>query len=736
MFGRVDLSGLPPEVATAAVTAAASRLQASLDLARGPLCRVCLFDLGEGREQRLLWIVHHLAVDVLSWRFLLEDLEVLYRTGGGAAALPAKTTSFRAWAERLRERARDEERSRERDHWLDAAWRRVPPLPVDAPGASRAWGRARAEVRWLEPEVAGALLHELPGAARVQVRDLLLAALADAVRAWTGEPRVVVDLEGHGREAGADDVDLSRTVGWFTSIYPVLLDLEGVGTEPAATLRAVKEGLRRVPGNGFVYGLLRYLGEASLQEELASLPRAEILFLYTRHGGQPEGALAAPAPESAGPARSPRVERSHLLEIAAGFEGERLRVEWTWSPDALGPEVVPRLMKRFEEALRGLVEICRRAAAAAITPSDFPLAELDVPEIETLHARYRGVADVVALSPVQEGLLFHTLYQPGSGVYVTHAHWTLRGDLDVAALRKAWQHVVDRHPALRSAFAWERLRRPVQVILREVDVAWREHDWRHAGAREERFEALLRADRAEGFQVDRPPLMRLHLLWLENDLHRLVWTFHHLALDGWSVHLIFREVVACYGAFRRGGRPPLAEARSYRDYIAWLKGRDLSRAESFWRRALDGWRRPVPLPGALEQAPPETPVEGSRVRRSLALAPETGDALRALARAHRLTLNSVAQGAWGLLLAAHADSRRDVVFGTVTSGRPESLQGVESMVGVFINTLPVRLAVDPAAVLIEWLRDLQERQVEMREFEYTPLVEIQGWTKVPRGQPL
>jgi non-ribosomal peptide synthase protein (TIGR01720 family) len=751
VFSRIDLSALPPGERPAAITAAATWLQASFDLERGPLCRVALLELGEG-PQRLMWTIHHLAVDVVSWRILLHDLQTLYGSTAGSASpvgvLPAKTTSYLEWAERLRDHARSAELLREAERWLEQPWHRVRPLPLDHPEGRNTWASAHTETQVFAPESTRALLLDIPSTARVQVNHLLLTALAQAFRAWTGEPRLLVDLEGHGREAIFEDVDLSRTVGWFTSIYPVLFDLEAAGLSPGEELTTVKEQLLGLPNHGFGYGLLRYLSEGVVATRFTRLPRAEVIFLYTGHAEEEASpSLYSPAPEPFGSNQSPFSMRRHLLDVTVDIEGDRLRVHWTYSRNLWEAGVIQALMKAYEDALQGLIRHCL-AGTPGLSPADFPLAELTRAELGELETRFAGdammegesgrdqIADIYPLSPVQEGLLFHTLYEPGSGVYVTHAHWTFRGDLDTAALLRAWRHVVERHTILRTAFAWERLRRPLQVVLRTVDLPWEEHDWRGLGTQGERFEALLRADRIRGFQVEHPPLTRLHLLRMDDGVHGLVWAFHHLLIDGWAVHLIFGEVIACYAAFRRGLEPPLEAARPYRDYVAWLRRQDLARAEAFWRRTLAGFSQPTPLPGALERPAGEVPSEVVRVRRSLALPPEAAAALLALGRGYQLTLHSLVQGAWALVLASHARGSLDVVFGTVTSGRPESLEGAESMVGLFINTLPVRLRIETGMPLVSWLRQLQEQQAEMREFEYSPLVEVHGWTQIPRGQPL
>lgn len=348
----------------------------------------------------------------------------------------------------------------------------------------------------------------------------------------------------------------------------------------------------------------------------------------------------------------------------------------------------------------------------------------------------KNVEDIYPLSPVQQGMLFHALYAPQAGMYLEQKFCTLHGDLHVAAFQNAWQWVVERHPVLRTAFLWQDLEEPLQVVRQRLKLSWEQQDWRGLGPDEqhERLQALLQADRARGMDLSRAPLMRLALCRLAEDAYQFVWTHHHILLDGWSLPLLFKEVMACYEAFCQGQEVHLPRSRPYRDYIAWLQRQDLSRAEAFWREELRGFTTPTALgldrhTGSL---PDQEEVYGER-QVVVPLADMT--ALQALARQHRLTMNTVAQGAWGLLLN-HYSRDNDVVFGATVSGRPAELPGVESMVGLFINTLPVRVQKEPEAPLFPWLTRLQARQVEMRQYEYSPLAQVQGWSAVPRGRPL
>jgi len=344
---------------------------------------------------------------------------------------------------------------------------------------------------------------------------------------------------------------------------------------------------------------------------------------------------------------------------------------------------------------------------------------------------------VYELSPMQQAMLFHTLYAPGSGVYVLQMSLRVTGRLDVAAFERAWQHVVDRQAILRTAFFWEDLEKPLQVVHRSIELRVTRESWRDLDPAEQRvrLERWLEDDREQGFDLSEAPLMRLALIELDEDTHQLVWTLHHLLVDGWSQGRLLRELFTCYAAFAAGREPLLEPPGRFRDYIAWLQRQDLGEAESFWRQSLAGFTSPTLL------APPNgTPGRNGTSfrearRRDLRLSPQTSAALREVARRHRLTLNTLVQGAWALLLAQET-GREDVVFGTTVAGRPAELPGVESIVGLFINTLPLRAAVRPEQRLPDWLAGLQQRQVEARRYEHAPLVEVQRWSELPAGTPL
>jgi amino acid adenylation domain-containing protein/non-ribosomal peptide synthase protein (TIGR01720 family) len=732
-FTAIDLASLPPERRRTTLETAAAWLQASLDLGTGPLFRTALFNVGSGEPARLLLIAHHLIVDGVSWRILLDDVQEIcaaLATGREPAPLP-RTASFRRWAETLDATARRGELDGELVYWeaLAAATRPERLLPLDDPAAPALEGSSgEPVVVELGAEATATLLQEAPRLLRARLDEVLLAALSLGLASRRDDRRVLVDLEAHGREALAD-LDLTRTVGWFTSLFPVELALED---EPGAALRAVKEHLRAVPRGGAGFGALRWLAAPEIRGRMSTLPRAEIVFNYLGQLDRVTAGGLARAPESPGPDRAPEQARRHLLEITASVAGGRLRVEWRFDR-RLRRETVEKLAEAFRAALVQLMELAQGAEAAAWTASDFPLAGMDSRVLAAvLDVAGSNLEDIYPLTPVQQGILFHSLYEPGSGIYFEQFAYGLRGALDGEAFAAAWWSAFERHPALRTSFLWRGLERPLQVVSRRAGDPLERLDWRGLpeGEAERRWENLLATDAARGFELDRPPLSRLVLVRLADEAWRLLWSYHHLLLDGWSQMRVLSEVLAGYQAAVEKRPAVLPVPRRYRDHVEWLNRQDLAAAESWWRETLRGFEEPTPLP--LE---PPSGVAGDRHESRFRLSAEVTAELVAAARRHQLTPAILLHGAWALLLGRYS-GQEDLVYGAVVSGREHGVPGIADMVGLFINTLPVRVSLRSSEPFVARLCALQEWQSEMRRHEHTPLVEIQGWSEVPRGSRL
>ncbi|MGE5659086.1 MAG: amino acid adenylation domain-containing protein [Actinomycetota bacterium] len=373
LFSSIDLSSLPPEERETAFQTAAAQLQASLNLSEGPLLRAALFNLGKSQPNRLLLAIHHLVVDAVSWRVLIEDFQTAYGQlrRSETVALPPKTTSFKQWAERLHEWARSPELQAELDYWLALSRQPISRLPVDYPNAANRVASEKIVSVALSAEETKTLLQEVPAAYRTQINDVLLTALGQAFERWTGNNTLLLDLEGHGREDIFEGVNLSRTVGWFTAVFPVLLKLEKAA-DLGATIKSVKELLRSVPNRGLGWGVLRYLNE-NTAEKLLHFPQAEVSFNYL---GQfdpllSESPLFRLSSEPLGPIRSLLGNRRYLLEINGFITSGKLQLDWTYSTHIHRQETIENLATSFIELLRPLIQHCQSPDAGGCTPSDF-----------------------------------------------------------------------------------------------------------------------------------------------------------------------------------------------------------------------------------------------------------------------------------------------------------------------------------------------------------------------------
>ena len=735
-----DLSHVPADQLSAQITDYCNQVQASLDLQSGPLLAAALIKL-PNQEFRLLLVLHHLVVDGVSWRILLEDFNLALDQlhARKEVALGYKTTSYKQWVEALRDSVELGHLNGEFDYWCEITGQDKPKLPFDAESLDTA-PRDSAEPNisthsiWLSESFTQSLLRDVNRAYRTEINDILLTALSRTVSDWSGNVDTLLDLEGHGREIFSEKIDLSRTVGWFTSVYPVRLRYEN-GRSIQDNLRSVKEQLRHIPGRGFGFGALRYLGTEVQQQALADAPKADIVFNYL---GQFNSILEGSqrftlASEQRGREHSPLSEDPHPLSINSHIVGDKLQIDWIYSAE-FSAETITKLARQYVAALEQIIDHCTQPGVFGYTPSDFPLARLDQSQLDRLLGVERNIESMYPLSPMQEGMLFHSLFDNDHGVYFEQLSVEVLGSADRELLKKAWVRVVNRHPALRSSFVWQEIDRPLQIVYNQVEMEISEVDWRHIDTSLEstRLDAWLEKDRQRGFDFEKPGLMRLAWLELPGNRSRLIWSFHHIVLDGWSLPLVMGEVFQTYGMLVKGEDPVLPPAGSYGEFISYLEQVDKGDALQFWKLYLSEFEAATPLPN-------KKAVVGSTekifLEQVLKLSENFSGRLQQFARDQHVTLNTVIQAAWGVLLARYS-SENDVVFGTTVSGRPADLPNVENIVGLFINTLPLRISLDDDTTIAPLLQRMQEDQVDLRRFEFTPLVDIHRYSEVPGDQSL
>ncbi|WP_275410771.1 non-ribosomal peptide synthetase [Sinosporangium siamense] len=691
-----------------------------LDPAAGVMAQIVWIVDAPGQEARLAVAVHHLAVDGVSWHILLPDLRAACesRQAGREQDLEPVPTSFRRWARLLAGQAT--ERAGELEAWRSILADTDSPLGtrVPVPGRDTA-ATARRDSWTVSGPEAATLVDTVTAAFHCGVHEVLLAAFAGAVALVRGAA-VTVEVEGHGRRP-VGEADLSRTLGWFTSVHPVRLDATGIdhgearagGPAAGRLLKTVKEQVRAFPGDGLGFGLLRHLNPETAPV-LAALPRPRVAFNYMGRSSaavgragmwQPVGAIGGNAHQD--------MPLRHVLEVGAavqdGVDGPAMQLTLTWAGELLEEPEARALGQAWLNVLSGIAAHAAAPGAGGYTPSDFALVELTQAEVDEVSGP--ALADIWPLSPLQEGLLFHAAYDAtGRDVYESQRVLDLIGPLDADRMRAAWESVLARHDALRASFHQLGSGTAVQAVADRVELPWRTAD---AGSAAE-AELAAAGELTERFDLSRAPLLRLLLIRLDERWHRLVVTSHHIIADGWSLPVLFGEVKAFYED------PPAARsAVSYREYLEWLDRQDAEAARAAWRDELADLDEPTRVSAGETATVAERP---ERVRYEL-----TGELSRAvtgLAQAQGVTVNTVLQAAWALVLA-RLTRRTDVVFGMTTAGRPAELPAVERMVGLFINMVPVRVRLRGTSTIARLLTELRERQVALMQHQHLGLAEIQ-----------
>jgi amino acid adenylation domain-containing protein/non-ribosomal peptide synthase protein (TIGR01720 family) len=699
------------------------------------------------KDYRLLLMVHHLAVDGVSWRILLSDLAAGWKamSHGVEPVLEPVATPFRRWAEYLAERGGKQALLSELGHWENAlsgaqllAGRQLDSVKDTIASA----GNLRVS---LPVELTTALLTDVLKAFHAQINDVLLAALALASLQWrslrgaTGanDRSITIALEGHGREPMDSGLDLSRTVGWFTSVYPVRLDLQGIDLDAALTgqmaagraLKLAKDQLRTIPAHGLNYGLLRYSDAAA--DQLSALPGPQLAFNYLGRFTVQEGANWLPVGNDAGFAGGADAEMPllHMVEIDAvvadGSDGARLTANFGWATNHLEENDVRTLASFWQSALESISQQAQQHDTAGHSASDFPLIHLSLDEVEKVEAVFPTLVDILPLTPLQEGLLFHSLLQTGNDdVYAVQTNLEFTGEMHAERLRQAMEVLLMRYANLRVSIYGEGLSQPVQVVPATVDLPWCEVDLSALSEDDQKLRRaeILAAERAQGFTFSAGPLLRFVLIRLEAERHLLVFTNHHLILDGWSTPVLISEMLELYSNGLAADALP--RVRPYTDYLTWLVAQDRSSALEVWKDYLQGVEGPTIVASPLREQPESKGLPATWQRD---LPAELTSALNSMARSHNLTLNAVLQGLWAMLLA-RLNNLDDVLFGITVSGRTPDLAGTDQMVGLFINTVPLRVRFDSGERVVDVLARIQASQSAMLNVYHLGLSEIQRAT--------
>jgi len=698
-----------------------------LDLTNGPLVWAVLADLGPAMGQRLAILVHHLVFDWISSRILIEDLQSIYQRleADMVPALPPKTTSWQHWSRRLAEHADAEITRAESDWWAEQARLPGARLPVDRPEAPNTEKSAIGILVSLNEGETRALLQEVPEVYNTRINDLLLTALLRTVAEVTGTWSLRIALEGHGREELFDDVDFSRTIGWFTTLFPVVMHIDEDTAEMGAAIKAVKEQLRAIPRNGIGYGLSRYAAASPRDDIEPEHPQISFNYLGQIDNTGGEEGLLEVSGEKVGPEHAPDDTRSHEIEIVGVVFDGKLHLMWRAGGARFEEQRVRDWAEHHLNALRAVIDHCRSPEAGGRTPSDFPTVPLTQSRVDALMARFPDLETVYPTLPLVSGMLFHASMDRTSFAYRQQFDYPVSAGMDRGIMRKAIETVLARHQILRACYP--ETPEGFLTVIRDAPIyEWEEIEPESREALEAHKQAIL----TRPHTLDEKPFQVFTLATVDG-ADRLIWSFHHVSVDGWSAAHVFNEIGQLYEAMRQHLEVELPEPIPYARYMRWFVDQDPAEAERYWRDYLAGFEEPTLIA-------PSHETERESIRHKLTkleLSQETTERLEETARSLSVTTNILLNAAWALVLSHYLD-RDDVAFGVTVSGRPGELDGIESLVGCLINTLPLRVRMRREQTVAEWVTELREQTMQGRAYEYATLPEIQRLSEVPAGQSL
>jgi amino acid adenylation domain-containing protein/non-ribosomal peptide synthase protein (TIGR01720 family) len=732
-----DISALSEANLSKKVTERAAYYQKTLAIEKGIVFQAVWMKMPDSEtHNRLLLIAHHLVVDGVSWRIILEDLETLIsaHNSNQVSEIGPKTTSYRQWAEALVKYGQTPEIKAQKTYW-DNACSLHTALPTDFETLEALLvEHLSIHAVNINASLTEQLLQQVPKAYQTEINDILLTSLVLTITNWTKASALRIGLEGHGRESFDDEINTSRTVGWFTTLYPVLLECDS--KNPGNLIKSVKEQLRQIPNKGLGYGILKYLQKESV---LQSDNPWDLVFNYFGQldGVAKKGNWLTGAKESTGLNSDSENEIQDKLTINSRVQNGKLSLSWTFSQLHFKKETIEQLASKYIENLEALIQHCVNVQEIQKTPSDYGLQSVvNYREFDAFlqqqwgdDSLYSQIESVYPLSALQQGMLFHSLYDENGHAYMERFSWELQ-NINQAYFEQSWELVLQNHSILRSVFFQGVFKIPVQAVFKKVPLPIQWLDYRHL-SEEDQIKAIKTFetnDSALPFDFESAPLMRIAVIRISDQRYKMFWTSHHILFDGWSIPVLTDEFLSIYQSLQN--QIPLGESKVdyYEDYIRYIAQKNKWKEQDFWQTFLRDVEEPTLLPW-IHNSSMRNKGEGRYESKSIKINSSLTQQAQLFAQGKRITMNTLIQGVWSKLLH-HFTGNTTVVYGVVVSGRPDDLINVEKKVGLFINTLPHRTNFSAEISIQDYLQTIQDEQLKAREYQYSSLSEIQSFTSV------
>ena len=685
----------------------AQHIQGQFDLEKGPLLGVAYFYEDKTFQPiTLLIVIHHLLVDGVSWRIILAHLISIYNSYiNNEEPVTIPITPFSVWAKTLS--IEGTRWTNQNNYWLEAI-KEYYPLPVDiSSGINKEQETASFELT-LDSETTRFLLGPIHHLYQTKINDILLAVLLKIFTSWTKKNTLIFHLESHGRQ-DIQNLNIINTTGWFTSLFPVSLTLHGESWNEI--LNSVKSQLSLIPMQGIGYGILRFLAEPHLEirKSLENSKDPELCFNYW---GQFENILNQNPYFEFGELSllaGPKNQRTHLINVDCIVRNNQLHIIWTYSKKLYFSHTIKFLAENYKTCLLDLIHFCKE------TYKKMKIGDNNI-------SSHLNIEEIYPLTTTQQGILYQQL-RSQSDCYEIQTYSTINEILHLNSFQEAAQELIKRHTILRSSINWLDFDTPHQLVHRHVDLFWTFHDlnFLDKNLQEQEFIKLLIQDREKRIDLSVAPLLRISLVKFSNQNYRLIWRCHHIILDGWSLAILRNELEQLYCTYSTQKINNLPAAYPFSQYVNWINQQDWSAGKIFWSQYLKGYTETYEVP-IMDSEGTKKPYLPQFCE--IDLSNELSDCLREFTRSHKISLNIFFQGLWGILLYKYHQSN-DIIFGITSSGRSIPFSEVEKRVGLFINTIPLRIKFYEGLNINDYLHELLNNFTNLLHYDNTPLTIIQ-----------
>lgn len=726
-----DFRGVADEVA--AMKEHGAKLQSSFKLETGPLLKIGHYRMSDG--DRLVFIAHHLIIDGVSWRILLEDFSNTFEqlSNKSEVKLPLKTDSYKQWSSSLKKYAKNAKASEKITYWETIANQEIKPIAVDFKKETT------NEIKYnqfcsfeISEKITDVLQTKVHKAYNTEINDVLLASLGLAIHDVFGINKTVLSMEGHGRDEIIEGIDVSRTMGWFTSVYPVIIDMTDVQTNTEALVN-VKESLRKIPNKGVGYGILKHT-----IKDFKQVTKASIVFNYLgdfgEKAGNKETSVFEYSSETIGQNSDVNNTDEAILNIYGILSSGKLRMYIDYDDSLFKTETIQTLADAYEKQLTELI-VSASKEETHVTPSDLTYKDISAKQLSKINSD-NTVEDIYELAPLQLGIYYHTLQDAISAVYFEQTAYRIHyqnGNIDM--FQKAFNALVEKYAVLRTSFTNDYGATPFQIVHKKVesDFSSEKLDLSIIKDQESYIEDKKRADRAKGFDLEIPSLIRLTVLELENSKFEFIWSFHHILMDGWCVGILISDYYKFLKGFEQNTEVQHEKSAPYSDYIKWLRTVNKENTLQFWKEQLNSYENDAVIPFKKKTTLTEKSKDVVEKHLEIYLKDEMFQKVNALCVTLGITMNTFIQGVWGYLLSRY-NNTEDVVFGAVVSGRPAELNVVERIIGLFINTIPVRVSYTNDDTPEKLLKRIHQEGINASSHHYVSLSDVQMQSEL--GQEL